>query len=251
MLKSKYLPRLLLVVPCALHFLAMWVVTMIHSALYVLFSPLSYERRHIIAREWGRNMVRVTRLFCRIKLELKGVENIPDKPVIIFAKHQSAYEILALMGYTGASSWVAKQEILKIPVFGWAFGQSKPITIDRSAGKAAVDQLISQGDDALRAGRNVLIFPEGTRTTPGSKSKYRIGGAILAEKTGFPILPVAHNAGEVWPRQSFIKWPGTVTLSFGPLIETKNKTADVILSEAKKWIEGEMQRISNPDNWDR
>lgn len=249
--QSKFWPRLKRTIPSAVHFVAMVIVTLYHSMAYIVGAFLPYRKRYVIAQQWGRNNIRVARWFAGIKLKMEGLEQVPDEPVILFAKHQSSYEIMALMGYTRPASWVAKREILKIPIFGWAFGRSKPITIDRSAGKAAVEQLVSQGDTALREGRSVLIFPEGTRTAPGSKPNYRIGGAILAERTGYPILPVAHNAGEYWSRRSFIKWPGTVTLCFGPLIETKGKKADQIRNEVQEWIESKVEEISNPENWNR
>lgn len=114
-----------------------------------------------------------------------------------------------------------------------------------------MEQLIQQGSQALEEGRNVLIFPEGTRKAPGSKPNYRMGGALLAEKTGYPILPVAHNAGEFWPRLSFFKWPGTATMVFGPLIETRGKKAKQINEEAQAWIEGKMSQISDRRRWNR
>jgi 1-acyl-sn-glycerol-3-phosphate acyltransferase len=249
---NTFLSRALLFIPSALQFIAMCAISFFFSTLYLLALPLPYSWRYVIAQQWGRNNIRALRIFAGIKLEVEGSKEIPkDTPFIIFAKHQSSYEIMALMAMMSPTSWVAKRELLKIPIFGWAFGLSKPITIDRGAGKIAVNQLVTQGIQALEEGRNVLIFPEGTRTAAGAKPNYRIGGAILAEKSGYPILPVAHNSGEVWPRLSFIKWPGTVKLSFGPLIDTKNKKAAEISAEAQEWIENKMREISNPENWDR
>src|SRR5690606_27074984 len=188
---------------------------------------------------------------CKLNYRLEGAENLPKEPVIVFAKHQSVYEIIVMLCLFGPLAWVAKRELLLLPFFGWAFMLSRPIVINRRAGTRAVDQLVRQGSKSLAEGRSVMIFPEGTRTAPGTTPNYRIGGAILAEKSGYPVLPVAHNAGEYWSRNSFIKWPGTVTLSIGPLIRTGGKNAEQILAEAQTWIETEMSRISDPRRWRR
>lgn len=240
-----------MLVPSLLYFVAMCAITIFHSTLYIALAFLPYEKHYKIAQRWGRHNIIAVRWLCGIRLRIEGKENIPDKPVIVFSKHQSSYEIMALMGYLRPSAWVGKQELLKIPVFGWAFKKSKPITIDRGAGRVAVEQLLEQGKQALDEGRNVLIFPEGTRKAPGAPPNYRIGGAVLAEQSGYPVLPVALNAGEFWPRASLIKWPGTVTISFGPLIESQGKTAEQIRAEARQWIEDKMDEISTAADGDR
>ena len=119
-----------------------------------------------------------------------------------------------------------------------------PIALNRGAGKKAIDQLVDQGSERLAKGNWIVIFPEGTRTAPGTKGRYRIGGAILAERTGASITPIAHNAGEYWPRRSFIKRPGVIKICIGPSIETNSKSAHEILAEAEQWIESEMARIT-------
>jgi 1-acyl-sn-glycerol-3-phosphate acyltransferase len=135
---------------------------------------------------------------------------------------------------------VLKRELLKVPFFGWGLAAIRPIAIDRAAGRAAVEQLTSQGRERLRSGRCVMIFPEGTRVRPGETQRYRMGGAVLASETNAPVVPVAHNAGELWPRHSFIKWPGEITVAIGPPIDTTGKTADQINTEAREWIESRM-----------
>ncbi len=238
-------------IPAALYFVWLMSMSVAVSLLYICAFVLPYRKRYLVARLWGYVNYFGLVICCFLRCEVIGREHINKQPVIIFAKHQSSFEILVLMALMNPTSWVAKKEILKIPIFGWAFGMSKPICLDRKAGISAVEQLNTQGQKALEEGRNVLIFPEGTRTAPGSKPKYRIGGALLAEKTGFPILPVAHNCGEFWPRLSFIKRPGKATLVFGPIIETKGKKAAEINKEAEKWIEGKVEEISDPARWNR
>jgi len=133
---------------------------------------------------------------------------------------------------------------LWIPFFGWGLAAMKPIAIKRGAGKIAVRQLVKGGIKRLKEGISVVIFPEGTRTKSTGPGRYRIGGAVLAAESGYPIVPVAHNAGEFWPRKGFIKTPGEVTIRIGPKLETKGKAPDVILEEAKQWIEAQMPDIS-------
>jgi 1-acyl-sn-glycerol-3-phosphate acyltransferase len=147
--------------------------------------------------------------------------------------------------------WVLKRELLPIPFFGWGLAMLKPIAIDRKAGRRAVMQLVEQGRKILDAGYWVIIFPEGTRMRPGERGRYKIGGAVLATESGHPVVPVAHNAGEFWPRHSFIKWPGTVSVCFGPPIATEGKTAEQVTAEVEEWIEGKMQEISDPARWKR
>jgi 1-acyl-sn-glycerol-3-phosphate acyltransferase len=117
------------------------------------------------------------------------------------------------------------------------------IAIDRAAGKDALSQVEAQGRDRLAHGFWVTIFPEGTRVAPGSKKRYKAGGSWLASQTGTPVVPVAHNAGEFWPRNAFFKRPGEVVVSIGPVIETAGLSAEQINTLAQTWIEGEMRRL--------
>ena len=247
----KYLQRILLFIPATLYLIWLITLSLAVSLIFIFAFMLPYKKRYLIARLWGYVTYFGLPLCCFLRCKFVGKEHLKNTPVIVFSKHQSSFEILVLMALLGPTSWVAKREILRLPIFGWAFGMSKPICLDREAGLSAVEQLVRQGQKALDEGRNVLIFPEGTRTAPGAKPKYRIGGALLAEKTGYPILPVAHNCGEFWPRLSFIKWPGKATLIFGPPIETKGKKAAAINQEAQDWIETKMAEISDPKRWNR
>ena len=138
-----------------------------------------------------------------------------------------------------------------IPIFGWALALTDPIALNRGAGRSAINQLIKKGTEKLDAGKWIILFPEGTRTAPGKTNKYKIGGAMLAEKSGYPVIPLAHNAGEFWPRHSFIKWPGTISVVIGPAIESKGRSADEINKEAFNWIENAMKGISDESRWNR
>jgi 1-acyl-sn-glycerol-3-phosphate acyltransferase len=121
---------------------------------------------------------------------------------------------------------------------------TNPIAINRSDGSTAMAQIIKQGKACLAAGRWILVFPEGTRIPYGKVGKYRLGGARLAVETGSFILPVAHNAGLFWPRRKFLKRPGTVQVVYGPIIETKGRTPDEVMTLTKNWIEETMTQLA-------
>jgi 1-acyl-sn-glycerol-3-phosphate acyltransferase len=140
---------------------------------------------------------------------------------------------------------VLKREILAAPFFGWAIGLTlEPIAIDRAGGGAAVKQVIRQGTDKLRQGIWVTIFPEGTRMAPGKTRKYGVSGAALARDAGVAIVPVAHNAGDVWPRQSFIKRAGTVRFVIGPPVDAAGRDPRETSLQVQDWVEGTMRQIS-------
>lgn len=225
-----------------------WIVfaflILLFATLLMLSFPIPLEKRFVLTQTWSKLVLWWLQITCNLRFAVEGTENIPDRPGIVFSKHQSTWETTALNLWFTPQSWVIKRELLWIPVFGWGARMMDPIALNRGAGRKAVDQLIEEGREHLRKGRWILVFPEGTRIAPGKTGRYRIGGARLAECTGFPVIPVAHNAGEYWPRRKFLKRPGVIQVRIGPPIETKNKSASVILGEAKQWIETEMARIT-------
>ncbi len=218
-------------------------LTIVFSLLALLTFPVKPFARYRIIFLWNHIVVRLARLICGIRYEIKGLENLPDHPVIVMAKHQSAWETIALPTLFPPMSIVIKKELLMIPFFGWGMRMASPIAIDRKAGKEALKQIVAQGKARIAEGFWVLIFPEGTRVKAGEVGRYGIGGAWLATHTKTPVLPVAHNAGEVWPRNSFLKRPGTVTVSIGPVISSEGKKADALNEEVKHWIESEMKQL--------
>lgn len=221
------------------------------ATLVIIAYPLKADVRLKIARLWATMSLWLLKVICKLEYEIEGTENITERNAIVFCKHQSTWETIALHHIIPLGRWVFKRELLKIPVFGWALGCTDPIAINRGAGRAAVNQLVNQGTEKLQQGKWINIFPEGTRAKPGAEARYKMGGAILASRSSYPILPIAHNAGEYWPRHSFIKWPGRIKVCVGPLIESEGREPDEIMADAKSWIENKMQQISNPDHFDR
>jgi len=184
------------------------------------------------------------KVICRLEYRVEGLEQIPARASIILAKHQSAWETIFLRAILPLEqTWVLKRELTGIPFFGWALSLFDPIAIDRSAGRAAIKQLLLDGEKWLDAGRWIVIFPEGTRVKPGSKHRYGIGGAILAERSGAPVVPIAHNAGVFWGRRSLIKLPGVIDVVVGAPIYTESQKAPKINAEVEAWIEATVGRL--------
>jgi len=178
-----------------------------------------------------------------LRYRVIGMENLPQTPSIVLSKHQSAWETMTFFAIFPPAAYVLKRELMHIPLFGWGLAQMPVVSIDRGAGKDALRQVVEQGTAMLQSGFWVIIFPEGTRTMPGSHVRYKIGGASLAAASGAPVVPVAHNAGEFWRRNAFVKRSGEIVVSIGPAIATAGRTPEDINAEANAWVEGEMHRL--------
>jgi 1-acyl-sn-glycerol-3-phosphate acyltransferase len=222
----------------------------LQAALTTLFSvvalfsfPFSAPVRYRLITGYNHIVIWLARWVLGIRYVVEGLEHLPKQPSIILAKHQSAWETVAFLFLFPPVSPVIKQELLNVPFFGWAFRMLSPIAIDRGAGREALKQIVTRGGEKLAQGFWVLVFPEGTRVAPGEKGRYGIGGGWLAAETGAPIVPVAHNAGEVWPKNAFIKRPGTVTVRIGPVIDSAGKSAAELTRAVEAWIESEMTRL--------
>ena len=201
---------------------------------------IRFEWGYESARGWGVVTLWLARNVCGIDYTIRGLENIPAHPCVSMAKHQSAWETVFILVTIPRAVWIIKRELQWLPIIGWVLYALKSIAIDRKSGKRAVDQIAEQGRDRLEQGLWISIFPEGTRVAPGTRGRYGIGGAFLAAKTGAPILPMAHNAGECWRRNAFLKYPGKVTVSIGPLIQTAGREPADIIADVENWIESEM-----------
>jgi len=183
--------------------------------------------------------------FCGMKVVVEGRENIPESASVIMIKHTTTLETYGHVPIFPPTSWVIKREIIWMPVFGWAIGLVlRPIAIRRSARSTAVKQVIEQGKERLAEGTWVTIFPEGTRVAPGETRRYGVSGAALAQAANVPIVPVAHNAGDLWRRREFAKRPGTVRFVIGPPISAQGRPPRETNLAVQAWIEGKMREIS-------
>jgi 1-acyl-sn-glycerol-3-phosphate acyltransferase len=221
------------------------ILSMLLYSLFVVtlfFMPLKV--RHALVRGFLAAYLYMLKKVCLIDYEVTGLQHVPKGlPGIVLSKHQSTWETFFLPLVFKDPAIILKQELLWIPFFGWGLAAIDPIAINRRSKGTAMQQIIAKGKKCLDAGRWIIVFPEGTRTAPGTIGNYKLGGARLATATGHPVIPVAHNAGRYWPRRKFIKRPGTIQVVIGPVIETKDKTADEVLALAKDWIEETMRRL--------
>lgn len=230
-----------------IYFIFLFLSTIVYSTtLLVMALWIPFTTRCQIANAWARANLKALKIICLLDYQVTGLENLPVENCIIMAKHQSTWETIALRGILPSiQTWVLKRELLAIPFFGWALRLFEPIAINRKAGSTAVKQLITKGIAALQQGRWVIIFPEGTRVDPGKKKKYSIGGAILAQKSGYPIVPIAHNAGVYWRRRGLYKLSGTIQVIVGKPIITTEKRANQINQEVELWIETQLQKLTS------
>ncbi len=227
------------------------IVTVIPYAFACLiWAPLPLVWRYRLTVGWPRLAIHAARVILGIRWQTKGWDNLPDGPVILLSKHQSAWETLYFPAFMPRQvCFVYKKELHRIPFFGWGLALLRMIPIDRSRGRDAFEQVVRIGQQRINEGRWPLLFPEGTRTAPGTAGRYKPGGARLAVRTGTPVIPIAHNAGLRWPRRAWIKQAGTITVSFGPPIDPAGMTADELNRRVQDWIEAEMRQI-NPELYD-
>ena len=218
-------------------------ITPVFTLFALLSFPLHPITRYRIISGWALTVMWLLRVLCGMRLEVRGAQNIPTEPAIVMCKHQSAWETIALQKVFPPQVWVLKRELLWIPFFGWGLAMTSPVAIQRSSGKKAVMQLMQQGKQRLDTGFCVVIFPEGTRIPYGQRGKYKMGGALLAASSGVPVVPVAHNAGKLWGRNSFLKYPGVITMSIGAPIDPTGLKAEEINRRVEDWIETEMTRL--------
>jgi 1-acyl-sn-glycerol-3-phosphate acyltransferase len=218
----------------------------VFGPLILLCAVLPFSVRYRLSLLWIGGVMKAAKLTCGLDYAVEGLENLPkDQSFIVLSKHQSAWETLALRLFLPVQTTVLKESLTWIPIGGWALATMKPIAIDRKNQREALKKLVNEGIERLKEGLVVVIFPEGTRTAPGENKKFNAGGAMLAHQSGYPVIPLAHNAGEYWPRYSFLKHPGTIRVKIGPPITSTGKKAKAINEEAERWIANAMTEISS------
>ena len=228
-------------------YLSMFMITTLIFCVPMMLSylvPLLWRYR--LVRIYAMVNLWMLKVLCGLSYRIEGMVNLPGAPAVIFSKHQSTWETFCFIVELPAAAYVAKRELLWVPFFGWGMSALNYITIDRSSGRKAIEKIVAQARDRLARGLWIIVFPEGTRRPAGAPPQYKIGGAVMAVETGVPVVPVALNAGEFWPRHSLIKWPGEITMSIGPAIDTAGKKAEQVRDEARQWIEAKMEQLTVP-----
>jgi 1-acyl-sn-glycerol-3-phosphate acyltransferase len=197
-------------------------------ALLVGLPVLLFPRRVLLwlARIWAHAVFGLLRLVCGLRYEVRGPRELLHQPVIVAAKHQSAWDTIVFLLIARDPAYVMKRELLLIPVYGWFSRKQQMIPIDREGGGAALRGVMRASERALRAGRQVVIFPQGTRVAPGAPAPYGPGTAALYTKLHHPVVPVALNSGLFWAKRSFLKRPGMIVVEVMPAIAPGLKRHD-------------------------
>lgn len=220
-------------------------VLLLSAITLVLFFFMPLRFRVGVIRLWIGYSLLCLRLTCGLDYSIEGLENIPENGFIVMSKHSSTWETIAIQRFFRPLVWVVKQELTWIPFFGWALKAMNVIALNRGTGRKAINQLINESQYHMDRGRILMLFPEGTRVLPMQHKKFKLGGAIVSQRTGYSVLPIAHNAGEFWPRHSWIKWPGTIRVVIGKPIDPEGKSPEQIIGEVSSWIVKECERISD------
>ena len=198
------------------------VVFYINTALFVVLgvefflAPRKWAIRALQA--WASSSLWLLRVIVDIKIEVRGLEQVPHGACLVAGKHQSAWETFAILPYLDDPAMVVKKELTYIPFYGWFMHKFRMIGVERSAGPAALRNLIARAKEEIARGRQIVIMPEGTRRAPGDPPDYKPGAAALYGALNIPCVPFALNSGLYWPRRKFLRYPGTVILEFLPPI---------------------------------
>ncbi len=212
---------------------------------YITLPFMSFEKRFSFITSWIDVIMKWLSITCNISFEVKGLENIPDKPCVVIANHQSTWETFYTYKLFKPQVTMLKQELLWIPVFGWGLKLLKPIAINRSKKRQALKMIMSEAPKAINNGFWYVAYPEGTRVPVDTHVAFASGSSLIACGGGFNVLPVAHNAGYCWPGKRFLKYPGKITLSIGPVISSADKDARALTREVELWIRKEQQTLGS------
>ena len=227
-------------------FIGIFSTATIAGILILLTTPFSFKLGYEISRAWCAVVLWMAKVFCGVRYEIEGLENLnTEQAAIVLSNHQSAWETLGLRYLLPPRhSVVLKRSLTWFPIWGWALSTLKPISIDRDKAREALRALLEQGKEHLNNGLWILVFPEGTRTAAGEVRKFSAGGAMLAQQSGHPVIPVAHNAGDVWPRYSFFKYPGVIKVRIGSAIPSAGRKAADINADAENWIRTTVEQLT-------
>lgn len=232
-------------------FIGIFTTATLAGIFILLFRLLSFNAAYRVGQIWCQTVLNMANWFCGIRYEIEGIEHLAtlQESGIILCNHQSAWETLALRALLPyQQTELLKRSLTWFPIWGWALAALKTIAIDRDKPREALRLLLSKGTDNLQQGLWIVVFPEGTRTAAGQVKKFNAGGAMLAHHTERPVIPIAHNAGDVWPRYSFLKYQGVIRVKIGAPIISKGRKAADINNEAEHWIRSTVAQITTTTN---
>lgn len=217
------------------------------TLLSIPFTSADWRYEHV-CRRWVRSVTKSLKWICGVTVKNEGMENMPDRytPVVVMSRHESAWDPFWLGEYLPAPvCFLYKRSLHWIPLFGIVLWSMQMIPVDRARGGGAFQAFIKKGPTIFNRGWWMALFPEATRVAPGQTIKFKTGGARFATQFQTPVLPIAHTAGDCWPKNSIGKRPGVIRVSVGPLIPTEGKTAKQVSDEAESWINQEVKRLRN------
>ncbi len=200
------------------------------TGLCLFWTRLSLRYRYLI--QWSKFNIFCARVICGLDVDIQGFENLPQTNAIVLCNHQSTWETLFLQGLLPMQSWVLKKQLMKIPLFGWGLRLLDPIAVDRNK-KQSIKHLIKEGKKRLEQGLWIVIFPEGTRLKPGQTKKFSRSGEALSQAANYPVIAIAHDAGLYWPKNSFLKFPGTIRVRISPVLAPGTTS---ITEQAQNWM---------------
>lgn len=221
----------------------MFLSVMIWSVVIVIGRAGGAGLAYRLVVAWVRGLFWLMDKLCGLNFCVEGKEHLPAEASVALLKHSSAMETLAQFLFLPHQCWVVKQELLWAPFLGWAVWAVKPIPIDRGAGQTAVAQVLEKGNARLKEGHWVVVFPEGTRVPMGETRRYGLSGVLLAQSAGRLLVPVAHNAGDFWPRRGWLKRPGTVTFRIGPPVDPAGQNPRQVAEQIQAWVENQVTEI--------
>ena len=209
-----------------------------------------FLRRRIFAfaRFWAGLVIGGARVICGIRVAVSGLETIPAGAALLASQHQSAFDTLIWMGLVPAPSYVVKHELTRIPLFGPLLAPAGMIPVDRKAGAAAMRGLLRAARQAVRSGRQLVIFPEGTRVAPGDRVALQPGIAALAAHLDLPVIPIATDSGLRWGRRAFMKYPGVIHIAIGPAVPPGTPRASLLGAIEAWWRSAEDAGFEIVDN---
>ena len=240
-------PSLIGYMRAALYYAAFYPATIVYSLLCLVVARfLPFRQKFNFVTQINYFYIWWLRVCCGVKLHVEGLENLPkDGAFVAISNHQSEWETIYFQTLIRPQCVVLKQELLKVPFFGWALGLLEPIALDRSQRRGALKQLLTEGRDRLERGIPIVIFPQGTRLPVGERGKFNKGGAMLAASAGVPVVPIVHDAGVFWPGKSFCKYPGTITLRIGKPVATEGKSVEDVHTESVGWLLEQMDELES------
>ena len=233
--------KLFLLLRAVLFYVILAVLVIIFTTALFVVLPLPFQKGRLqISRAWSWLVLKLGVWTCGMRYHIIGQENLSSTPAVYVIKHQSAWETIVMTSILPPNCCVAKESLLNIPLFGWSLRMTQTIPIDRKASISAFKKVLQTGKTRLKEGLSIVIYPEGTRTLPGEHPKFHKTAMMLAKEAKVPVIPIAHNSGSCWRRNSFLKYPGVITIVIGKALDSTTLSSETLNTEVYEWIKDTM-----------